>query len=115
MTIQFSLKEKSFLRKEAGAVAKLSPGSDPFFASMPPDKIYQTSHNSEAVCEAFYGKYVKLKFVDRTVVTLSSDRRIASIISKSGDILEIQSLNPGIYHPYVQAALEYWDYVFKPV
>ena len=81
---------------------------------MPPDKLYQTSHTAEAVCESYYGKYVKLKFVDRTVITLSSDRKTASILTKSGDILDIQSLNPGIYHSYVQAALEYWDFVFKP-
>ena len=114
MTMQFVLKEETFLRKEKSNFLKMQPESDEFFNSMPPDKIYQTSHTTEAVCEAYYGKHVKLKFSDRTIVSLASDRRIASIITKSGDILEIQTLNPGIYHRYVQAAIEYWDYVFKP-
>ena len=114
MTMQFLLKDDCFLRKERGAFVQRSADNEDYLASMPSDKVYQISHTAEAVCEAYYGKSVKLKFPDRTVATLSPDRRITSILSKSGDILEIQTLNPGIYHRYVQSALEFWDFVFKP-
>lgn len=76
-------------------------------------KIYETKN---AVCEAFENKTVKLKFSDRTIVTLIPKENKADIITRYGDFLNnIKIDNPGPHLPYINTCIEFWKFVFIPV
>ena len=66
-----------------------------------------------AVCEAYQNKTVKLKFIDRTILTLDLNKpRVFQIISKFGEILELGRNKPAAFGEYLQEAEDFADFVF---
>ena len=72
-------------------------------------KSYQTD---DAVCEAFPDHRVKLRFQDRTVLTLNKAKNKATILTKLGDFLELTLDTPGPYYHYINSALSFYDFIF---
>lgn len=66
-----------------------------------------------AVCEAYQNRSVKLKFIDRTILTIDLNRpRVFQVISKYGEILELGINKPGSFAEYLEEAQEFADFVF---
>ena len=66
-----------------------------------------------AVCEAYQNRSVKLKFIDRTILTIDLNRpRVFQVISKYGEILELGVNKPGAFAEYLEEAQEFSDFVF---
>lgn len=77
-----------------------------------PFQVVQCCASDSAICEAFYNRSVKLKFSDRTVITLDPNSDHFNILTKLGESLTVLVRNPGPHMEYFEEALAYWEHVF---